>query len=119
MGIPFAAWSAPDNEIQGLLWHLAALAWTEAARLEKEAPDAPETKRLRAGLDEGLHSAPFRQASRGAAFQPEAVLAAGTQLAKALEAGGPLIPALVHEEGADAARRLRQAVEARAHTPFP
>lgn len=119
MGIPFSAWSAPDNEIQGLLWHLAALAWTEAARLEEETPDAPETKRLRAGLDAGLHSAPFRQASRGASFRPDAVLAAAAKLSRAIEAGGGRIPALVHTQGEDAARRLRQAVEARGHAPSP
>lgn len=118
-GIPFAAWSAPDNEIQGLLWHLATLAWNEAARLEKERPDAPETKRLRAGLDAGLHSAPFRQASRGAGFRPDAVLAAVAQLTKALEAGGPLLPEIVHRQCRDAENRLRQALEARLQEAMP
>src|SRR5690606_36144716 len=37
MGIPFAPWSAPDNEIQATLWHLASLGWSEAARLDQEA----------------------------------------------------------------------------------
>lgn len=113
MGIPFAAWSSPDNEIQALLWRLAGLAWNEAARLQREAPDAPEGKRLRACLDEGLHSAPFRQASHGPAFRGKAVLAAATRLAKAIEAGGALVPERVRREAEGASRRLREAVDER------
>lgn len=116
MGIPFAAWSAPDNDVQGLLWHLAALAWTEAARLCEERPDAPETRRLRAVLDAGLHSAPFRQASHGPAFRPEAVLEAGRTLYEAVEGAGALVPDSVRRQAREAHRRLVGAVDSR--TPF-
>lgn len=116
MGIPFAAWSSPDNEVQGLLWHLAALAWTEAARLGEDEPDAPETRRLRAYLDTGLHSAPFRQASDGPAFRPEAVRDAAHRLLQAVEAGGELVPKLVRDRAKDAHQRLCGAVDSR--TPF-
>ncbi|HLV60062.1 MAG TPA: hypothetical protein VKY51_01525, partial [Fredinandcohnia sp.] len=113
MGIPFAAWSSPDNELQALLWRLAALAWTEAARLMEEAPEAPETRRLRANLDEGLHSAPFRQASHGPAFQPDAVRAAANRLARAIESGGALVSEEVRREAASAHQRLLRALDER------
>lgn len=113
MGIPFAAWSSPDNELQALLWRLAALAWTEAARLMEEAPEAPETRRLRANLDEGLHSAPFRQASHGPAFQPDAVRAAADRLSCAIESGGNLVSEEVRREAASAHQRLLRALDER------
>lgn len=114
MGIPFSAWSSPDNELQALLWKLAALAWTEAARLAERSPDAPETRRLRANLDEGLHSAAFRQASSGAAFRPEAVRAAADRLSCAIESGGNLVSEEVRRKTASAYQRLLRTLDERA-----
>lgn len=113
MGIPFAAWSSPDNELQGLLWHLASLAWTEVERIEKETPKTPERGRMRVCLDLGLHSAPFRQASRSPAFRPDAVREAAALLRKSVEAGGALVPEEIHTQAREAHERLLGVVDSR------
>lgn len=110
MGIPFAPWSAPHNEVQAILWHLSSIGWTEAERLEREAPGTPERTRLRALVDEGLHSAPFRQASFDGEWDGRAVLTAGERLARAVEAGGDRVPEEVHRRSRDLLRRLQEAV---------
>lgn len=112
-GIPFATWSAPDNEIQAMLWRLAFLGWREAERLEAAAPDAPETARLRMAVDASQHSAPFRHASYGPDWLPSAVLAAGDLLAAAIDAGGALVPSEVREETSALHRHLLDAVAER------
>jgi hypothetical protein len=61
-GRPFAAWSATTNELQAMLWRLASLGWDEAAREAAAGERRPEAGRLRALVDEGLHSSTFRYA---------------------------------------------------------
>jgi hypothetical protein len=117
MGIPFATWSAPDNEIQATLWHLASLGWSEAARLDQEAPKSPERTKVRALVDEGLHSAAYRQASFGEDWDPAAVLAAGRRLALAVVAGGERVPPDVRACAEDLLRRLEEMVQSRRATP--
>jgi len=103
-GLPFAAWSAPDNEIQAHLWHLVAIAMAEMERLE--GSEDPAYTRARALLDEGLQTAPFRYASGRGWWDPERVKAAAARLLAALEAGAGALDAGAIAEARDVHARI-------------
>jgi hypothetical protein len=111
-GVPFAPWSAPDNEIHALLWRLVALGIAEAERLDAaEARSAAHT-RMRTLLDEGLHTAPFRFASGRPWWQPDAVRAAARGLGDALAASADLVSPEAREESALLLARIDEALAA-------
>jgi len=111
-GIPFAAWSAPDNEVHALLWRLVALGLAEAERLAATEPGTAAYTRMRTLLDEGLHTAPFRFASGRPWWQPEVVREAARRLGGALEASPELVAPEVREEAALLLRRIDEALAA-------
>ncbi|WP_373044547.1 hypothetical protein [Vulgatibacter sp.] len=111
-GIPFAAWSAPDNELQALLWRLVGLGLAEAERLARVAGDDPACTRMRALLDEGLHTAPFRFASGRPWWEPAEVRAAAARLGKAFEGSVELVDPAVRAEAQAIQGRLDAALEA-------
>lgn len=109
-GIPFAAWSAPDDEVQAMLWQLARLAIDETERI---APTGdPAAARVRRLVDEGLHSAPFRFASERW-WRPDVVRGAADGFVRALAAGGGAVDGAVLDRVRDLRARLEQAIEAR------
>lgn len=118
-GLPFAAWSAPDNEIHALLWRLVALGLAEAQRLAAEDGTSAAFTRMRTLLDEGLHTAPFRFASGRPWWQPEAVRRAARRLGDALEASGEIVCAATREEAALLLARIDEALEAWARHRSP
>ncbi len=111
-GIPFAAWSTPDNEIHALLWRLVGLGLAEAARLAKADGTSAAYTRMRTLLDEGLHTAPFRFASGRPWWDPEVVRAAARRLEAAFEASSDLVSEEAAAEAKLVCRRLAEALEA-------
>lgn len=108
-GVPFASWSAPDNEVQALLWHLARLGIAEMERLATS--DAPAATRARRLLDENLHSAPFRFASARPWWKPEVVRAAARRFVEVLEAGRPAVEDQVCDDARLLCTRLDETLE--------
>ena len=109
-GIPFAAWSAPDNEVQALLWHLVTIGIAELEQLE--GSEEPAFTRARHLLDEGLQTAPFRYASARRWWNPELVRAAAARLLAAVEAGAGAIRPGAIEEARDVHARFAATLDA-------
>lgn len=117
-GRPFAAWSGTANELQAMLWRLASLAWDEAARHAAAGDRRPEAGRLRALLDEGLHSSTFRFASE-ASWDPPTIGHGTRTLLAALEAGGEAVSPGALAEARSLVTRIEETVAAWAHGRAP
>ncbi len=108
-GIPFAKWSAPDNQLQAILWRLATLASSEARRLARTGMEhSAEAGRLRARLDQSLDSAAWRFASGRPELDVARVLAGAERLVEALRAGRPLVDEHAMEEALELLELLRR-----------
>ncbi len=110
-GRPFATWSGTTNELQAMLWRLASLGWDETARHQAAGDRRPEALRLRALLDEGLHSSTFRFASE-ASWDPATVRRGNRALLAALEAGGDAVSPRALAEARSLAARIDDTVSA-------
>lgn len=107
-GIPFAPWSAPDNEIHARLWRLVHLG-LEAVGPQR--PADPSWTRMRALLDEGLQTAPFRFASARPWWDGALVKASARRLATAVDTGGDLVPPALRDEVTWTLRSLVETVD--------
>lgn len=110
-GMPFVPWSAPDNEIQALLWRLVALCLGEVERLRADSSADPAWTRMRTLLDEAIHTAPFRFASGRYFWDPDSVRAAARRLVGVLEASATLVEPAVLAEASAAEELVRSRLE--------